>query len=74
MHYLVLRINYTRDIARVAYFTEAAQKAARGAQGRRKVKVPMVEGGLGGDVLELVVDGDQVLLVSSGPRNTKSPR
>lgn len=64
LHYVVMRMNYKRDTRRVAYFTEAARKAASGAKGRRKVRVPMVEGSNGGETLELVVDGDAVLLVS----------
>ncbi|CAK9780104.1 DnaJ-domain-containing protein [Cutaneotrichosporon oleaginosum] len=62
LHYVVLRMNYTRDTRRVTYFTEAARKAASGAKGRRKVRVPMVEGMVGGESLELVVDGGTVLL------------
>lgn len=67
LHYVVLRMNHSRDARRVVYFTEAARKAASGAKGRRKVRVPMVEGGVGGESLELVVDGDTVLLVSRVP-------
>ncbi|KAL7421491.1 hypothetical protein Q5752_004378 [Cryptotrichosporon argae] len=60
--YLFLRLNHARDLGRVRYFDMAARKAAGNAQGRRRVKVPMVEGGFGADVLELVVDGDDVYL------------
>lgn len=63
LHYVVLRMNHTRDKRRVNYFTEAARKVASGAKGRRKVRIPMVEGSNGGETLELVVDGDTVLLV-----------
>lgn len=63
MHYIVLRLNYARDVRRVDYFKTTAQRLARGAQGRRKVKVPMVEGAVGGEGLELVVDGEDVFLV-----------
>ncbi|WOO83513.1 putative J domain-containing protein [Vanrija pseudolonga] len=62
MHYIVLRLNYARDVRRVEYFKTTAQRLARGAQGRRKVKVPMVEGAVGGEGLELVVDGEDVFL------------
>ncbi len=60
-----MRMNHARDTRRVTYFTEAARKAASGAKGRRKVRIPMVEGAMGGESLELVVDGETVLLVSS---------
>ncbi|BEJ11901.1 hypothetical protein CspHIS471_0203610 [Cutaneotrichosporon sp. HIS471] len=62
LHYVVLRMNHARDTRRVTYFTAAARKAASGAKGRRKVRVPMVEGATGGESLELVVDGEAVLL------------
>ncbi|KAL1406012.1 hypothetical protein Q8F55_007695 [Vanrija albida] len=62
MHYIVLRLNYARDVRRVAYFQGAARRLARGAAGRRRVKVPMVEGVVGGEGLELVVEGEDVFL------------
>lgn len=62
MHYIVMRMNHRRDTARVAYFTAAAQKVARGANGRRKVRVPMSEGGH--EMLELIVEDGEVYLVS----------
>jgi hypothetical protein len=64
LHYVIMRMNHARDTRRVNYFTEAARKAASGAKGRRKVRIPMVEGAMGGESLELVVDGETVLLVS----------
>jgi hypothetical protein len=63
MHYVVLLMNHKRDQSRVAYFISAAQKVARGANGRRKVRVPMSEGG-GGEMLELIVQDGKVSLVS----------
>lgn len=57
-------MNHKRDTKRVAYFQESALKAARGASGKRKVRVPMVEGAIGGDQLELVVEDGNVYLVS----------
>jgi hypothetical protein len=68
---LVMRLNYNKDRRRVDYFERSARAAAgttktgegKGAK-RRKVKVPMVEGQEGGGFLELVVENDQVYLVS----------
>lgn len=63
--YVVQLLNYSRDTKRVAYFTEAARRAARGTTaGRRKVRVPMIEGSVGGEQLELVVENGHVYLVS----------
>ncbi|KAI9636658.1 uncharacterized protein MKK02DRAFT_45364 [Dioszegia hungarica] len=70
-HLLVMRLNYNKDRARVAYFERSARAAAgstkekagaAAGQRRRKVKVPMVEGNEGAGVLELVVEGDNVFL------------
>jgi len=64
LQYVVMQMNHKRDTARVAYFTSSAQRLARGANGRRKVRVPMTEGAQGGESLELVVDDGNVYLVS----------
>jgi hypothetical protein len=61
MHYVVQHLNHRRDTARVEYFTTAALKVARGAAGRRKVRVPMSEVA-GSESLELVVDDGAVYL------------
>lgn len=67
LHLLVQKLNYNRDSARVKYFETAAKAAAgkSGAEGkrRRKVRVPMSEGDAGGGMLELVVVGEDVMLV-----------
>jgi hypothetical protein len=63
-HRLVLALNYRRDSARVKYFHDAA-RAQAGTHGRRKVKVPFVQGGdVRGPSLELTVDGEDVFIVS----------
>jgi DnaJ family protein C protein 1 len=46
LHYLVMRLNYARDVRRVAQLVDAARLAAWGPKlvpvdGRRKVKVPL---------------------------------
>lgn len=72
---LVMRLNYNKDKQRVAYFERSARaaagstKAAEGkGQRKRKVKVPMVEGNEGRGVLDLIVEGDNVYLVSTSLR------
>lgn len=70
-----MQLNYNKDRRRVDYFERSARAAAgapresktaagAGVKRRRKVKVPMVEGYDGGGTLELVVEDDQVYLVS----------
>lgn len=62
MQYVAQRINHAKHTKRIQYFSETARRAARGASGRRKVRVPMMEGAMGGESLELVVDGEDVYL------------
>lgn len=77
---LVQRLNYNRDQKRVDYFERSARTMAglkgpsaklREQQGRfvpgerrRKVRVPMVPGRDDGQSLELIVDGQEVYIVS----------
>ncbi|WVF65618.1 hypothetical protein IAT40_000348 [Kwoniella sp. CBS 6097] len=77
-HYLVLRMNYSKHQKRIEYFVNAARSAAGvlgvtsdnqsgkvavPVQGRRrKVRVPMVEGNDSAGTLELIVNGNEVLL------------
>ncbi|OCF41960.1 endoplasmic reticulum protein [Kwoniella heveanensis CBS 569] len=77
-HYLVLRMNYTKHQNRIEYFVNAARSAAGVLGGasdnqggkvavpvqgrRRKVRVPMVEGNDSAGTLELIVNGNEVLL------------
>jgi hypothetical protein len=75
-----MKMNYRRDKKRVDYFEQAARtsaglpakketdvkpKASAGGEGRRrKVKVPMVAGSEFSGHLELIVDGEEVFIVS----------
>jgi hypothetical protein len=77
-HFLILKMNYARDKKRVDYFEQAARTSAglppkkeeggsgatNGAGRRRKVKVPMVAGSEFSGQLELIVDGEEVFIVS----------
>ncbi|WVQ81507.1 hypothetical protein IAT38_003631 [Cryptococcus sp. DSM 104549] len=82
-HRLVMQLNYSKHLARIAYFERAARSAAgvlgSGGLGqpgdkivvptqgrRRKVKVPMVEGNDSAGTLELIVNGNEVLLPHDG--------
>lgn len=75
-----MKMNYRRDKKRVDYFEQAARTSAglpakkdekangekdTGKEGRRrKVKVPMVAGSEFSGHLELIVEGDEVFIVS----------
>lgn len=74
-HMLIMRMNYSRDAKRVAYFENTARalagtarepktSAGQPVKRRRKVRVPMVEGNEGAGTLELVVEDGQVFFVS----------
>lgn len=76
---LVMRLNYSRDAKRVAYFETTAKalagtarepktSAGQPVKRRRKVKVPMVEGNEGAGVLELVVQDGEVFFVCFSSR------
>jgi len=75
-----MKMNYARDKKRVDYFESAARSSAglpakkeegavngngNGPSRRRKVKVPMVAGSEFSGQLELIVDGEEVFIVSS---------
>jgi DnaJ family protein C protein 1 len=75
-----MKMNYARDKKRVDYFESAARTSAglpakkeegavngngNGPSRRRKVKVPMVAGSEFSGQLELIVDGEDVFIVSS---------
>ncbi|KAK4685282.1 hypothetical protein P7C73_g4869, partial [Tremellales sp. Uapishka_1] len=66
LHYLVMQLNYNKDIKRVEYFENTAKVSAGskkdGVTRRRKVRVPMIEGSEGSGMLELIVEDDQVYL------------
>jgi len=74
-----MKMNYARDKKRVDYFESAARSSAglpakkeegavngngNGPSRRRKVKVPMVAGSEFSGQLELIVDGEEVFIVS----------
>lgn len=76
---LVMQLNYNKDKRRVEYFERTARSLAGGggmmkkvAEGekvnvggkRRKVRVPMIEGNEGAGTLELIVERENVYLVS----------
>jgi len=75
LQYLVQKLNYARDLARIDQIVTSARTAAWGPKMTplnvpRKVKVPLGGGTYDGDgeympgkTLEMVVDGDQVFLI-----------
>ncbi|KIJ56869.1 hypothetical protein M422DRAFT_23004 [Sphaerobolus stellatus SS14] len=81
LQYLVHKINYKNDLARIQLFMERARKAAWGPkmariEGKRKVRVNIASSGkytddgeevnAPGKTLEMVVDGDDVFILSDG--------
>jgi hypothetical protein len=69
LQYVIQRINYSRDLARVERIVKEARLAAWGPKMTptnhpRKVKVNLGESEEGGKWIEMIVDGDSVYIVS----------